>query len=258
MKNVGPSPVTLYTYALSPFGMKVFWALVYKDIDFELVYVNPRDQNQIAFTKQRIIPVLSVGDAWKMDSRQICIWLDKLFPDKLISGKDAERRAAIAQTDQWVTDNLIALGFRSVIDREESRNTYYNGRILGRTMRKTSGAIPIGIEFIWPYFLRKRKFIQRDAAKIDPNKSLRFHRKDILNQLEARLEGTGFIANTETPSIADLSAYAFLVSGLTFGFRGGIDTLSSSIVSNWMKRMQANMPVDPKPALVPDWTPYRL
>ena len=138
--------VKLYTYALSPFGMKVYWALVYKRIPFEIVYVHPRDQREIAFTLQNVIPVLEVGDDWKLNSADICIWLDELFPEHQISGKTGPSREAILAADEWVTANIIALVFRSIIDREESRNTFHNGRVLGRTMRQTSGGAPLGLE----------------------------------------------------------------------------------------------------------------
>jgi len=238
--------------------MKVYWALLYKGIAFDLVYVHPRNQREIAFTGQHVVPVLSIGSEWRLDSAQICIWLDELFPGKPIAGENKSSRTVIFKADQWVADNVIALDFRSVIDREESRNTFYNGRILGRTMRKTSGGVPLGLEYFWPYLLRKISFIQNDAAKIDPEKSISFHRVDILRQLEVRLGKTGFVGETNTPSFADLSAYASVISALTFGFRGGLEVLSSPTVFRWAQRIQNQMPNPLLPELVPGWKPYRL
>ena len=66
--------ITLYTYALSPFGMKVYWALVLKKLPFSLVFVSPGEPVEIAFTGQRLVPVVTVGDQWKQDSTPIVQW----------------------------------------------------------------------------------------------------------------------------------------------------------------------------------------
>ena len=50
-----PAPIILYTYAASPYGMKVYWALVFKKMPFALQYVSPTDQKELAFTKQRVV-----------------------------------------------------------------------------------------------------------------------------------------------------------------------------------------------------------
>ena len=49
-------PVHLYTFANSPFGAKVYWALIYKQIEFEITYVNPITTSEIRFSKQGIVP----------------------------------------------------------------------------------------------------------------------------------------------------------------------------------------------------------
>ena len=48
--------IELYTYALSPFGMKVYWTLIYKRVKFDLIYVTPRTLEEIAFTSQKQYP----------------------------------------------------------------------------------------------------------------------------------------------------------------------------------------------------------
>lgn len=55
--------VRLFTYANSPFGAKVYWALQFKRAAFELTYVNPLTRKEIAFTKQGVVPVLEIGEA---------------------------------------------------------------------------------------------------------------------------------------------------------------------------------------------------
>ena len=98
-------PITLYTYALSPYGMKVYWALIYKRLPFTIRYVSPVDQEEIAFTTQHVVPVLQVGDEWRLDSGPICCWLDELYPEIIISGESESERQAIMEADKWISSN---------------------------------------------------------------------------------------------------------------------------------------------------------
>ena len=74
-----PAPITLFTYAASPYGMKVYWALIFKKMLFDLQYVSPTDQKELAFTNQRIVPVLKIGDEWRLEPG----WLQTSFPSSL-------------------------------------------------------------------------------------------------------------------------------------------------------------------------------
>ena len=89
-------PIELFTFANSPFGAKVYWALVFKRASFEIAYVNPLTTREIKFSNQSIVPVLKVGDKWTQDSRENCLWLEELFPKRPFSGStEADRQAII-------------------------------------------------------------------------------------------------------------------------------------------------------------------
>lgn len=75
--------------------MKVYWALVFKDIEFKLQYVNPQDQREVSFTNQTIVPVVKIDEEWRMDSGPICCWLDERFPERPIAGSNDQERKAI-------------------------------------------------------------------------------------------------------------------------------------------------------------------
>lgn len=213
--------IELFTYALSPYGMKVYWALMYKAIGFDLRYVDPRSKREINFTKQPVVPVVKNGDEWKLDSGPICCWLDELYPERSIAGGDAQERAAILTADQWVTDNVIALGFRGVIENDKLFSAFRNGRILAQVMQKTSGNIPWWAQFVWVHLLRRTPFIINDASKTDKSMNLANCRDSTIKNLDKRLSKTGYIAETHGPSYADLSLFAQLVCNTTLNFSGG-------------------------------------
>lgn len=248
----------LYTYALSPYGMKVYWALVFKGIDFDLRYVNFRDQHEVSFTGQRIVPVVTVDDEWRFDSGPICCWLDEHFPDSPIAGAGEDEHEAILVADDWVTRNVLGLSWRCILDDESLFSAYRNGRILAQTMRKTYGGIPWGMQFFWYRLLRKVPFIVRDANTVDRSISMAECRAGVLQGLEKRLESTGFVAGTETPTYADISIFAQLVCNTTLGFEGGLLANSSPVVEKFYHDMCSYMDLKHRPKLVADWQPFGM
>ena len=74
--------IKLYGYSTSPYVRKVACCLYYKQLPFEFVPVNPVDPSEIAFTGQTQVPVLQIGDEWRIDSTPLALWLDELFPER--------------------------------------------------------------------------------------------------------------------------------------------------------------------------------
>ena len=65
------SKITLYGYATSPYVRKTAAFLYYKRLDFDHVPVNPTDPAAtIGFTGKTQVPVLKIGDEWKLDQSQ--------------------------------------------------------------------------------------------------------------------------------------------------------------------------------------------
>ena len=245
-----PHSIDLFTYALSPFGMKVYWALVYKNVPFALHYVDPRDQNEIAFTGQSVVPVLRVDGEWQMDSGPLCVWLDALFPEPCFAGASDKERAAVLAADEWVTHNLIGLVFRAAIDPETSRSAFRDGRKLAQVMRQTSGGVPWIAQFFWSRLLRRAQFIQRAAAMTDQSKSVAQVKQDIIAAFDERISATGFLAKTDAPSFADLAAFAQLAAAADLGFEGGLNPSSSESIDRWFRRMVRYLPQTPDPPLI--------
>jgi glutathione S-transferase len=94
--------IRLFTYPNSPFGAKVYWALQFKGVKFDLSYVNGFTFKEIDFTKQKVLPVLRIGDAWVQDSRENCLRLEEIYPELPFAGNTDQEREAIIAADQWV------------------------------------------------------------------------------------------------------------------------------------------------------------
>ena len=250
--------ITLYTYALSPFGMKVYWALVYKRLPFNIVYVNPLDQREIAFSEQRTVPVLKIGEEWRRDSGPLCEWLESEFPSPTFDGAPPEERAAVREADRWVTENVIALNFKLAVDEQHRGIAFRNGRKLARIMRRTSGGIPWWSEFVWAQSLRRAKFIHRAADLLDSNLSAGQHRQRILEEIERRVSGDGYIAQTAHPSYADLALFAQLACASDIGLEGQLNAHTSPALTAYCLQLATALPDHPTPPLITGRRPFRL
>ncbi len=99
MSEQTQEPIRLFTFPNSPFGAKVYWALQFKGVEFDLTYVNAFTTKELRFTKQGVVPVLMVGEEWVQDSRENCLWLEKLYPNRSFAGTtDADANCAFLKS----------------------------------------------------------------------------------------------------------------------------------------------------------------
>ncbi|MFK8183865.1 MAG: glutathione S-transferase family protein [Phormidesmis sp.] len=255
MSSLQIPSIDLYTYALSPYGMKVYWTLIYKNLPFKLHYVHPISQKEIKFTKQKVVPVLKIDDEWKLDSTLICLWLDEQNPSLGFLGYEESQRKDVLAADQWITDTIIPLAFRSAIDNGGDGLAYRNGRKLFAAVAQTSGGVPSLLQYFWPIVTRQVKYVTREVAKLDAYKSIEAVRKDIEENFISRLNKTGFIAGTKTLSYADIVAFSQITMATALGMEGQLNTATPEILQ-WHRRMVDALPDNPKPALIPGWNPY--
>jgi glutathione S-transferase len=252
-------PVGLYTFANSPFGAKVYWALVFKRAEFDMTYVNPLTTKEIAFSKQSIVPVLKVGQKWLQDSRESCLWLEELYPDRPFCGSTAIQQEAVIEADQWVTDNITALHFFSCIDKRESQTTKRNAMRMANVILPTTESLPgwfkKAVIPVWPLLLRTAGFVKRAANRLDTKKDIKVLHAEVLQAFEDRASKTGFIAGTEQLSFADIAAFAEVAFCSTYEFEGTLNTTSSTAVSTWYNQVKAALPANPRPELFPQWPP---
>ena len=247
----------LSTYALSPYGMKVYWALIFKKVDFSLHYVGFKDQREISFTNQHIVPVVEIDDEWRIDSGPICCWLDEQFPDTLIAGSSDDERYAIL-ADDWVTKNVLGLSWRSIVDDDARFSAYRNCRILADHMDKTYGGVSWWMKLVWYWLLKRRPFVIRDASTVNRDISMAQCRAEIVEQLDERLGSTGFVAGTKTPSYADISMFSILVCTKTLEMEGALVPESSPAIEKFYHNMCSYIDLKGPPELVPGWHPYGM
>lgn len=254
MINQAQEPIRLYTYANSPFGQRVYWALQFKNLKFDLTYVNPFSTKEISFTKQRLIPILEIGKEWRQDSHECCLWLEELFPERPFAGKTEKERETIIATDRWVTNNLIAQVFRMVIDKNRSVSKR-NARRMIDILRDTSNNMPWGTQYIWHILVRLAPFVGRAANMLDKEKDFETLHHEILRDFERRIGESGFLAGTDQPSFADVAAFGQIAFSSTHKFEGTLTVSASPAVTSWYDRMRTYFPTNPAPSLYPTWPP---
>lgn len=245
MKNV-----TLYGYPTSPYVIKVGSFLKYKNIPFEYIPVNPVSPIQIKFTGQKQVPVLKVDQEWRKDSTKLGIWLDELFPEKPLLGDSESDRNTILLIDQWVSDNLIIGKFRSVVEWEKNWDSLRNGWLLSRAVNNAT-KIPLFIRILWPFFVKKAKFIVDMVSQLDTKESIAAMRLRQCEEFIRHLKSGPFLGGRQQISLADLSAYMTIISGHLMGLHAESPFLNNAQIVEWCRRVQAELPNNP--LLVPDF-----
>lgn len=241
--------VTLYTFATSPYGLKVQAYLAYKGIPYETVYANPFRLKHV-LPVGRTVPVLTIDGESRNESQAIAEWLDERFPERPLfpDGDDSCVRAL----DDWVQHCLITANFKFAMPRlsvslpVQLANAWQLGRIMDTT-------IPDGVigwrRAFWPVVLRAAPFVRREAARA-PGKSMFATAKSVTARLERELADGPFLCGRSEPSVADLSVYGSIMPGYEFGLTGGGAMLKRPRIRRWAKRVHAEL--DPSLPIVPE------
>ncbi|MEM6638271.1 MAG: glutathione S-transferase family protein [Pseudomonadota bacterium] len=241
--------VTLYGYPTSPYVMKVGCYLKYKRLPFEFVAVNPISPQQIRFTDQRQVPVLSIDDKWRKDSTPLGIWLDDVFPERPILGDNDADSKRILAIDNWVSDHLIAARFRAAVEWERPWDSIRNGWRLATAVHNAT-PIPFAARLLWPFFVKRAPFIVRMVNAMDRSEDLHTLRGRLCREFIDHLNGGPFLGGRTRPSLADLSAYPIIIFAHLFGLRGASPFLANETVLAWCTRVQSTLPRNP--LLIPD------
>jgi len=241
--------IKLYGYPTSPFVLKTGCHLKYKQLPFEFVPVNPVTREQIRFSRQKQVPVLSIGDEWKNDSSPIGIWLDERFPEKPILGSSDAERETILNIDNWVSAQLLPARFRVALHWDSSWDALRNGWLLASAMHN-SIPIPWYLRVMWPLLIKRAGFLHRRVNKLDLEEPLWDMHERLADELTAYLSGGPFLGGLPTPSLADLSAYPIIIFSHLMGLHGRNVYLERLEIVAWCKRVQAHLPDNP--LLVPD------
>jgi glutathione S-transferase len=257
-------PITLFTYPNSPWGNKVFWALQYKGAKFDVNFISGFTQKEIAFSEQKVVPVTRFGEEWIQDSRDTCIHLDTLYPENPFAGGNDEEKEAIIAADQWVNVNIMALHFRALVDKKASAISKRNAQRMANVIFPSFGGFPPQwfrkhvMAPNWVYVIRHVGFVMHAASQVDKTKTLEEIVNRIGREFEARIEKTGFLAGTETPSFADIAAFGYMSFSTTNGFELVINANTSPAINLWYERVKSYFPKQDKiePKLYSKWPPF--
>ncbi|MCW8194511.1 glutathione S-transferase family protein [Proteobacteria bacterium 005FR1] len=243
------SRIRLYAYPTSPYAQKVGCYLKYKKLDYELMGVNPMNNAAIRFTGQRRVPVLQIGDEWRLESSELGLWLEELYPENPIMPADESLKAEILAIDHWVSESLIPTNFRRAVEWENPVYAIRNGWKLARAVHDAT-PLPWYARALWPFAVRRAPFIVHMVRGLDLTESIADRITRLQREFVAHLKDGPFFAGQSKPTLADLSAYPIIVAPHLMGMKNGSSMLDSPAVASWSRRVQSFLPDNP--LLIPD------
>lgn len=121
-----PGPLKLYGPPLTPFTEKCRRALVYKDLDHQIVEPNGPEDYRRWSPRTGLLPVLQIDDEWVEDSTAILLRLEQLKPAPALLAEDPMIADQQRMLENWADE---AIGWywsrwvplRSHIERERTR-----------------------------------------------------------------------------------------------------------------------------------------
>lgn len=244
------SDIKLYGYSTSPFVRKVAACLYYKQLAFEHVPVNPVDPaNVLALTGKRQVPVLTIGDEWKLDSTPIALWLDERYPQRLLLPEGPQQRVIILAIDKWMNESFFPSYFRAAVDGPKTLQAKFRGWRLAAIV---SAQTPLAehIRHRWPDLLGFAPFILRMVEGLDREESLKDMQMRIGMEMLTHLGAGPYLGSSETPTLVDFALYPQLIFPLMAGLTDTVPSDAVPQLKAWRQNVAKHLPKNP--VLVPD------
>lgn len=236
--------IQLFSYPTSPYAQKVGCYLKYKQLEFELVGVNPMSNAEIAFTNQQQVPVLKIGTEWRKRSSELGFWLDELFPTRPILPNDDQSRETIVGIDNWISSAIIPSAFRYAVEWQNAWHSITNGWRLARAVNSET-PLPLYAKLIWPFAVKRAPFIQHIIAQLDLSEPMSVMNSRLQKEFISHLGVGPFLGEQSHPTLADLSAFPAVASGRLMGMRRKQSLIDEPAILNWAKRVQCYLPSNP-------------
>lgn len=231
-------PITVYANPLSPYVNKVRAFLNLKGLDYEVRYVEPDKQKEnLAFSGQAKVPVVTARSEVLVDSTPICLRLDELFPQNAVIPASGPLRDKLLEIDRWVSDRLIPAGFftsQNLPLGSKLKNGWLSGRIHSVTAPK---ALPLWMRLMWPIFVVRAKFVSDIIDHIDPDASVEDIRRGVAEEFVRKLEGGPFLGGRPSPSLPDCAAYGHFMPCWMGGMSGYGEFIDYPEIRDWVRRM---------------------
>lgn len=238
-------PITLYSYAMSPYAAKLHGMLLYKQVPFTVRYINPlRAKKELPIGHQ--VPALTIGDEARNDSTPCGLWLEETFPDQpRLLPDDPALREKLMAIDTWVSDSLIPASFRTYPG--EGVNRWINGWKLSHVMGATAhSGLPWILKWLWPTVVTRVPFVRHMFAMAEADGlSIEDAKFKLYDEFIAHLDGGPFLAGQDKPHLPDFSCYPQFALFWMLGFRGADDILQHPELMAWLERMRPYVDLDP-------------
>lgn len=242
------SDITLYGYATSPYVRKTASFLYYKGLDFDHVAVSPIDPAAtIGFTGKTQVPVLKIGDEWKLESSEHGFWLDELYPERPIC--PAEGREKAVALNKWA-EGFINAGFRPIIDGKVTAPMRYRLWRMAEVVHSFT-PMPDEIRTKWPDFVFQAPFIKAMGDHMDLTESAKDMSTRLGMEFVGHLGDGPFLGGFETPTMADLSLFVNVGIMYMLGLEDEPAIFQAPPLKDWFLRVAEHLPANP--VLVKDY-----
>ncbi|MEM7457829.1 MAG: glutathione S-transferase family protein [Pseudomonadota bacterium] len=236
-------PIKLYGYSTSPFVRKTGCFLYYKNLDFTHIPVSPTDPaSTIGFTNQTQVPVLQIGNEWRLESSDHARWLDEEFPEKPLC--PGEYKAKIDEIDAWVSNTFLASIFRFAIDGEMTLQFKFRAWRLAAILSAHT-PLPEQVRHQWPDALKTAPFIQAMAKDMDLSESISDMQMRIAGELVAHIGEGPYLGGLDQPTMLDFAVFPQLVWGYMFGLEERLSAAAHPVVKVWLQRVAEHLPRNP-------------
>jgi len=236
--------IQLFSYSTSPYAQKVGCYLKYKQLDFKFIPVNPLNNAEIAFTHQRQVPVLQIGEEWRKESSELGVWLDELYPKRPILPSKQEDRGLILGIDKWVSDQLIPSVFRYAVEWQNPWYSITNGWRLSKAVNNGT-RLPLYVRMLWPLGVRRAPFIVDMVKQMDLSESIPEMNTRLQDEFVVHLADGPFLGGKSDISLADLSAFPVIMSGHFMGMKTKQSLREHADIYAWAKRVYEHLPSNP-------------
>ena len=245
MKDPWMSDIKLYGYATSPYVRKVGAFLYYKQLPFEHVPVSPiSPQETIAFTGGTQVPVLKIGEEWRLDSSPIGFWLDELYPERPLLPADPALKQKILEIDDWISETFLLSIFRGAIDAPDNL-AFRNAGWRLAALLSAHTPLPEKIRHEWPNLLRKAPFIKAMAPRMNLEEPYAEMQARIGMELIGHLGEGPFLGGSPEPTMADMAVYPQLLFYYMAGLQEDLQAAKIPVLRDWIGRVAPYLPENP-------------